>query len=87
MVAGIARSRSARTGREAAAHAADLARKSYQAGTVTQLELLQALRDSFSAEVARIQADADLVNARAQLRLAAGHSLLAAEETNSGRIR
>jgi outer membrane protein TolC len=87
VVAGIARSRSARVGREAAAHAADLARKSYQAGTVTQLELLQALRDSFSAEVARIQADADLVNARAQLRLAAGHSLLAADETNARRIR
>ena len=33
-------------------------------------------RDAFSAEVARIQADADLVNARAQLRLAAGESLL-----------
>jgi len=87
VVAAIARSRSARAGREAAAHAADLARKSYQAGTVTQLELLQAMRDAFSAEVARIQADADLVNARAQLRLAAGHSLLAAEETNSGRYR
>ncbi len=87
VVAAIARSRSARTGREAAAHAADLARKSYQAGTVTQLELLQTMRDAFSAEVARIQADADLVNARAQLRLAAGHSLLVAEETNSGRYR
>lgn len=75
--AGIARSRSARVGREAAAHAAELARQRYQAGTTTQLELLQAQRDAFSAEVARIQADADLSNARAQLRLSSGHSLLA----------
>jgi len=42
---------------------------------------LQAQRDAFAAEVARIQADADLVNARAQLRLAAGKSLL---ERNEG---
>ena len=74
--ASIARSRSARAGRAAAAHAADSARDRYQAGAITQLELLQAQRDAFSAEVSRIQADADLVNARAQLRLATGTSLL-----------
>ncbi|MCA1828454.1 MAG: TolC family protein, partial [Myxococcales bacterium] len=73
--AGIARSRSARAGRDAAAHAAEQARNRYQAGTVTQLDLLQSQRDAFAAEVTRIQADADLVNARAQLRLAAGTSL------------
>jgi len=34
--------------------------------------LLSAQRDQYSADVARIQADADLANARAQLRIAAG---------------
>jgi outer membrane protein TolC len=47
-------------------------------GTITQLDLLQAQRDAFNAEVSRIQADADLVNARVQLRLSAGQSLVAA---------
>jgi len=48
----------------------------YRAGTATQLDLLQAQRDAFRAEVTRIQDDANLLNSRAQLRLAAGHSLL-----------
>ncbi len=78
--ADIARGRSARVGREAAAHASQQARDRYQAGTATQLELLQAQRDAFAAEVARIQADADLVNARAQLRLSSGQNLLPAPE-------
>ena len=77
IAASIARGRSARAGREAAAHAAEQARARYQAGAITQLDLLQAQRDLFSADVARIQADADLINARAQLRLAAGTTLLA----------
>ncbi len=80
VAAGIARSRSARAGREAAAHAAGQARDRYQAGTTTQLELLQAQRDAFSAEVTRIQADSDLLNARAQLRLSSGQSLFPASE-------
>ena len=80
--ASIARSRSARAGRTAAAHAAEQARDRYQAGAITQLELLQAQRDLFSADVSRIQADADLINARAQLKLAAGKSLL--EQTGRG---
>jgi outer membrane protein TolC len=77
VAAAIARSRSARAGREAAAHASEQARVRYRSGTTTQLELLQAQRDAFAADVARIQADADVVNARAQLRLASGQSLLA----------
>ena len=77
VLAGIARSRSARAGREAAFHAATQARERYRAGTITQLDLLQAQRDAFNAEVSRIQADADLVNARAQLRLSSGQSLYA----------
>jgi outer membrane protein TolC len=77
VVASIARSRSARAGRAAAVNAAEQARVRYRSGTTTQLELLQAQRDAFAADVARIQADADVVNARAQLRLASGQPLLA----------
>ncbi len=77
VTAGIARSRSARAGHEAATHAAAQARERYRAGTITQLDLLQAQRDAFNAEVSRIQADADLVNARVQLRLSSGQSQFA----------
>jgi outer membrane protein TolC len=83
--AGIVRSRSARAGQEAATHAAAQAHDRYEAGTITQLDLLQAQRDAFVADVTRIQADADLVNARAQLRLAAGSSLL--ENTQGAQAR
>ncbi len=76
VLADIAQSRSARAGRDASVHAADQARVQYQAGTATQLDLLQAQRDAFRAEVTRIQDDANLLNARAQLRLSAGRSLL-----------
>jgi outer membrane protein TolC len=78
ITAGIVRSRSARAGQDAANHAVQQAHDRYEAGTITQLDLLTAQRDAFVAEVTRIQADADLVNARAQLRLAAGSSLLEA---------
>lgn len=71
----IARSRSARVEAEVSDRAARLAQDRYQAGTSSQLDLLQAQRDAFSAAAARIQADADVVNSRAQLRLAAGQSL------------
>lgn len=76
VVAGIAQSRSARAGRDAAVHASEQARVQYAAGSATQLDLLQARRDAFQAEVTRISTDANLINARAQLRLAAGWSLL-----------
>ena len=68
----IARSRSARVQSEVSARAAELALERYQAGAATQLDLLQTQRDAFAAAAARIQADADLVNSRAQLRVAAG---------------
>jgi outer membrane protein TolC len=76
VLADIAQSRSARAGRDAAVHASEQARVQYQAGTATQLDLLQAERDAFRAEVTRIQDDANLLNSRAQLRLSAGRSLL-----------
>ena len=76
VAADIAQSRSARAQRDASVHAADQARVQYGAGTATQLDLLQAQRDAFRAEVTRIQDDANLLNARAQLRLSTGRSLL-----------
>jgi outer membrane protein TolC len=76
VLANIAQSLSARAGRDASVHAAEQARVQYRAGTATQLDLLQAQRDAFRAEVTRIQDDANLLNARAQLRLSAGRSLL-----------
>ncbi|HZZ86268.1 MAG TPA: TolC family protein [Anaeromyxobacteraceae bacterium] len=72
----LARSRSARAQAQVSQRASDLARERYRVGAAAQLDLLQAQRDAFAADVNRIQADADLVNARAQLRLAAGRSLL-----------
>jgi outer membrane protein TolC len=76
VAAGIARSISARAGQQAAAEAAQQARTRYAVGNITQLDLLQAQRDAFTADVNRIQADADLINARVQLRLATGRSLV-----------
>jgi outer membrane protein TolC len=72
---GIAKSRAARAEAQAAAAAAASARNRYQQGAGTQLELVQAERDAFAAEVSRIQADADLSYARASLRLDAGSAL------------
>ena len=74
----IARARSARVQAEVSARASERALNRYQVGDAAQLDLLQAQRDAFSADAARIQAYADLVNSRAQLRLAAGESLLGA---------
>ena len=72
----IARSQSARTQAEVSARAAGLAQSRYEVGEGTQLDLLQAQRDAFAADAGRIQADADLLNSRAQLRISAGQSLL-----------
>ncbi len=68
----IAKSRAARAQARASKSAMDLARDRYAGGEGTQLELLQAQRDAFAAEVQSIQADADLALARASLQLSAG---------------
>ena len=78
--AGIARARSARKQAQVSRRVADLARDRYTSGAATQLDLLQAERDAFNAEANQIQADADLANARIQLRLATGHTLVAKTE-------
>jgi outer membrane protein TolC len=69
--ADIARCRSARAQESVSAHAAEIARARYRSGVATQLDMIQADRDAFAAEAGRIQSDADLLNARLQLRLAA----------------
>jgi len=70
--ASIAKSRAARAQVKASVHAAALAKDRYVNGAGTQLDLIQAERDSFAAEVQRIQADGDLLYARIALRLGAG---------------
>ena len=76
---GISKSQATRAESRAAGVAVARARERYQQGAGTQLDLVQTERDAFSAEVSRIQADADLAYARAALRLDAGLSL---EEEN-----
>jgi outer membrane protein TolC len=70
--ADIARCRSSRAQEAVSNQAAEIARTRYRAGVATQLDMIQADRDAFAAEAGRIQSDADLLNARVQLRLASG---------------
>jgi outer membrane protein TolC len=76
--AGLVKARAARAQVEASSEAARIAHERYAQGRATQLEVVQADRDAFDAEVGRIQADADLAYARHLLRSAAGESLGAA---------
>ncbi|MBI4818505.1 MAG: TolC family protein [Deltaproteobacteria bacterium] len=57
---------------EAVARAREVASKRYQLGAATQLDLIQAERDLFGAEVQQIQAQSDLASARAALQISAG---------------
>lgn len=72
--AGIARARAARVQMTAADLAIGVANERYAQGSATQLEVVQTQRDFFSAAVSRAQADADLVYARAFLRLVSRRS-------------
>ncbi len=71
----IAKSRAARSSRESSRLALSVAREKYGSGLANLLDVVQAERDAFSAEVANIQAEADLASARASLRLSAGRTL------------
>jgi len=71
LVGRVARSGSARAA-AAAAHASARPRKQYRQGRSPSSTLLQAQRDPSAPTSSRIQADADLVNARAQLRVFRG---------------
>ncbi len=73
--AGIAKARAARAQAKASEHAAQIAQERYAAGASTQLDVTQAQRDSFSANVSRAQADLDLTVSRYVLRLASGKPL------------
>jgi outer membrane protein TolC len=72
---GIVKCRAARAEATSARKASTLAADRYAAGVGTQLDVIQAERDAFSADVASIQADAELASARALLRLNAGQQL------------
>lgn len=69
VTAGIEKARAARAQVAATTLAVGLASDRYANGTATQLDVTQAQRDAFTAEVARIAADADLAYARVLLRL------------------
>jgi outer membrane protein TolC len=56
----------------AAQRAASIAHDRLHAGSVTLLDVVQADRDALGAEVSRLQAFAELANARAQLRIVSG---------------
>jgi outer membrane protein TolC len=56
---------------EAARRATQVARDRYAAGAATQVDVIQAERDVFGAEVGQIQARTELASARASLRLSA----------------
>ncbi len=69
---GIVKCQAARAQAAAAQKAAELAEERYRGGAATQLDVTQAQRDAFAAEVARVQADADLAFSRVQLRAISG---------------
>jgi outer membrane protein TolC len=72
--ANIERARAARPQVEAATLALTLARDRYENGVATQLDVIQAQRDQLEAEIASIQAQANLRYARALLRLVSRRS-------------
>jgi outer membrane protein TolC len=64
----------------AAQRASQVAKDRYAAGAATQVDVIQAERDVFSAEVSQIQARTELATARASLRLSAGLPLFGDEQ-------
>jgi len=71
----IANVRATRSSLEASRAALSVARDRYTSGRATTLDVVQAERDAFSAEVTSLQAEADLAWARANLRLTSGRAL------------
>ncbi len=57
--------------------ALELTQDQFKTGTATALDLSQAERDAFTAEVNRVQADSDLATALLSLQKASGEPLLA----------
>lgn len=83
VAANIAKARAARAELKATDSAFRITEDRYSIGASTQLDVTQAQRDAFSADVAHIQADLDLVQARAILRLASGEAPAAPSTTSS----
>lgn len=77
--AALAKARSTRVERDTSRAAFKQARQRYEAGTGLFLEVTQAERDAFSAQISLIQANADLAYARIALRLAAGRDIKEAD--------
>lgn len=73
--AALAKVRSARAERDTSKVAVKQARQRYEAGTGLFLEVTQAERDAFSANISAIQADADLASARTLLRIQSGRDI------------
>jgi outer membrane protein TolC len=73
--ADIVKDRAARAQASAATLAAQYSAECYRSGGCAQLDVVLAQRDAYAAEVARIQADADLSFSRARLRLEAGQAV------------
>ncbi len=70
--AALSKVESARVQAEVATRAAQVARDRYAAGAATQLDVITAERDLFTAEVGQIQARTELGTAHASVRLSAG---------------
>lgn len=68
----LAKARASRAQAKATDRAASIAEERYAVGTSTELEVTQAQRDAFAANLSRIQSDLDLAQARAVLRIATG---------------
>jgi len=68
----IAKCRAARSSLAASSAALAVARERFGSGKALSLDVIQAERDAYAAEVTAIQAEADLASARANLRLSAG---------------
>lgn len=75
LVAALSKIEAARAQVEAAQRATQVARDRYAVGAATQVDVIQAERDVFGAEVNQIQARAELATARAAVRLSAGQPL------------
>jgi outer membrane protein TolC len=71
----ISTCRAARANAESTGLAYQIARTRYAAGTAAQIDVLQADRDAFSADVMRIQTNGDLRYDRIALRLAAARPI------------
>lgn len=78
ITANVAKAKAARAQFTAAERAAVIAQDRYALGAATQLDVTQAQRDAFIADVGRIQSNLDLAQARALLRLVSGQPIIAA---------